>query len=196
MKAVAAATAQILLDVHGLQVIQGDLTPRVDRASEALLADAESQLQVVSSGSVLMSVVEREKLQDDPEYGAAPPRLLSLLFGGGSPPEDRVQKATRILQSHMGTRRPDKSFVIDISVSSKNPDEAARLANAIATVYLEREFDARAEASKRTSGTLQSRLAELGNVWRAARSASRISRRRTRSSVRAANSSPSSSSVR
>ena len=56
------ATAQILLDVHGLQVIQGDLTPRVDRASEALLADAESQLQVVSSGSVLMSVVEREKL--------------------------------------------------------------------------------------------------------------------------------------
>jgi Chain length determinant protein len=54
------ATAQILLDVHGLQVMQGDLTPRVDRASDALLADAESQLQVVSSGSALMSVVERE----------------------------------------------------------------------------------------------------------------------------------------
>jgi uncharacterized protein involved in exopolysaccharide biosynthesis len=188
------ATAQILLDVHGLQVIQGDLTPRVDRASEELLADAESQLQVVSSGSVLMSVVEREKLQDDPEYGAARPGLLSLLFGGGSPPEDRVQKATRILQSRMGTRRPDKSFVIDVSVSSKNPDKAARLANAIATVYLEREFDARAEASKRTSGTLQSRLAELRE--RLARSAWRISRRRTRSSVRAANWSPSSSSVR
>jgi polysaccharide biosynthesis transport protein len=166
------ATAQILLDVHGLQVMQGDLTPRVDRASEALLADAESQLQVVSSGSVLMSVVEREKLQDDPEFGAAPPGLLSLLFGGGSGAEDRVQKATRILQNRMGTRRPDKSFVIDITVSSKNPDKAARLANAIATVYLEREFDARTEASKRTSGTLQSRLAELRE--RAARSARRV----------------------
>jgi polysaccharide biosynthesis transport protein len=166
------ATAQILLDVHGLQVMQGDLTPRVDRASEALLADAESQLQVVSSGSVLMSVVEREKLQDDPEFGAAPPGLLSLLFAGGSGPEDRVQKATRILQNRMGTRRPDKSFVIDITVSSKNPDKAARLANAIATVYLEREFEARTEASKRTSGTLQSRLAELRE--RLARSAQRV----------------------
>jgi polysaccharide biosynthesis transport protein len=166
------ATAQILLDVHGLQVMQGDLTPRVDRASEALLADAESQLQVVSSGSVLMLVVEREKLQDDPEFGAAPPGLLSLLFGGGPGAEDRVQKATRILQTRMGTRRPDKSFVIDITVSSKNPDKAARLANAIATVYLEREFDARTEASKRTSGTLQSRLAELRE--RAARSARRV----------------------
>jgi succinoglycan biosynthesis transport protein ExoP len=46
------------------------------------------------------------------------------------------------------------------------------LANAIATVYLEREFDARAEASKRTSGTLQSRLAELRE--RLARSAQRV----------------------
>jgi uncharacterized protein involved in exopolysaccharide biosynthesis len=51
------ATAQVLLDVHGLQVMQGDLTPRADRASDALLSDAESQLQVVSSGSVLRSVV-------------------------------------------------------------------------------------------------------------------------------------------
>ena len=95
------ATAQILLDVHGLQVMQGDLTPRVDRASDALLADAESQLQVVSSGSVLMSVVEREKLQDDPEFGAAPLGLLSSLFGS-SGQEDRVLKATRILQNRDG----------------------------------------------------------------------------------------------
>lgn len=165
------ATAQILLDVHGLQVLQGDLTPRVDRSSDALLADAESQLQVVSSGSVLMSVVEREKLQDDPEFGAAPPGFLSLLFGSPGH-EDRVLKATRILQSRMSTRRPDKSFVIDISVSSKDPAKAARLANAIATVYLEREFEARTEASKRTSGTLLSRLAELRE--RAARSARRV----------------------
>jgi uncharacterized protein involved in exopolysaccharide biosynthesis len=177
------ATAQILLDVHGLQVMQGDLTPRVDRASDALLADAESQLQVVSSGSVLMSVVEREKLQDDPEFGAAPPGLLSLLFGS-SGQEDRVLKATRILQTRTGTRRPDKSFVIDISVSSKDPAKAARLANAIATVYLEREFEAKTEASKRTSGSLQSRLAELRE--RAARAASRISKSRIKSSAQAA----------
>jgi polysaccharide biosynthesis transport protein len=166
------ATAQVLLDVHGLQVMQGDLTSRADRPSDALLSDAESQLQVVSSGGVLRSVVEREKLQDDPEFGAAPPSLLSSLFGSSSGQEDRVLKATRILQNRMGTRRPDKSFVIDISVSSKDPAKAARLANAIATTYLEREFEARAEASKRASGELLSRLNELRE--RAARSARRV----------------------
>ena len=62
--------------------------------------------------------------------------------------------------------------MIDISVSSKDPAKAARLANAIATVYLEREFEAKTEASKRTSGSLQSRLAELRE--RAARSARRV----------------------
>jgi uncharacterized protein involved in exopolysaccharide biosynthesis len=118
-----------------------------------------------------MSVVDREKLQDDPEFGAAPPGLLSSLFGN-SGQEDRILKATRILQNRMGTRRSDKSFVIDISVSSKDPAKAARLANAIATVYLERELEARTEAIKRTSGTLQSQLDELRE--RAVRSARRV----------------------
>jgi polysaccharide biosynthesis transport protein len=178
------ATAQVLLDVHGLQVMQGDLTPRADRASDALLSDAESQLQVVSSGSVLRSVVEHEKLQDDPEFGAAPPSFLSWLFGG-SGQEDRVLKATRILQTRMGTRRPDKSFVIDISVSSKEPAKAARLANAIATTYLAREFDARTEASKRTSEALLSRLAELRE--RSTRSARRVEEFKEQNKILGAN---------
>jgi polysaccharide biosynthesis transport protein len=163
------ATAQILLDVHGLQVLQGDLTPHADRSADAQLADAESQLQVISSSSVLMSVVESERLQDDPEFGGAGPGFLSSLFGGY---EDRVLKAARTLQSRMGTRRPDKSFVIDVSVSSSDPNKSARLANAIAKAYLDRQIDSRTDASKRTSGALVSRLAELKD--RASRSARRV----------------------
>jgi succinoglycan biosynthesis transport protein ExoP len=182
------ATAQILLDVHGLQVMQGDLMQRADRSSDALISDAESQLQVVSSGSVLRTVVEREKLQDDSEFGGAPPSLLSSLMSslfGSSEKEDRVLKATRILENRMGTRRPDKSFVIDISVSSKDPAKAARLANAIASVYLEHNFDARTEASKRTTGALESRLAELRD--RAARSARRVEEFKEQNKILGAN---------
>lgn len=183
------ATAQVLLDVHGLQVMQGDLTPRADRASDALLSDAESQLQVVSSGSVLRSVVEHEKLQDDPDFGEAPPgflaSFLASLFGSSGGQEDRVLKATRILQSKMGTRRPDKSFVIDISVTSKDPAKAARLANAIATVYLQHEFNARSDASQRTSGALLSRIAELRD--RASRSARRVEEFKEQNKILGAN---------
>src|SRR4029079_10526476 len=108
------ATAQILLDVKGLRVLQSDLNARAEQPRDTQLADAESQLQVVSSGGVLTAVVEREKLQDDPEFGAAPPSLLSSLlslFGVHGPEETPTDKAVRILAKRLVTKRPDKTFV-------------------------------------------------------------------------------------
>jgi polysaccharide biosynthesis transport protein len=157
------ATAQILLDVKGLRVLQSDLTARAEQPRDTQLADAESQLQVVSSGGVLTAVVEREKLQDDPEFGAAPPGLLSSLFGmfGSHAEESPTAKAVRILAKRLVTKRPDKTFVIDLSVWSVDPDKAARIANAIASVYLEQELTSKSDAAKRTNVALSSRLAEL-----------------------------------
>ncbi|HML06945.1 MAG TPA: exopolysaccharide transport family protein [Xanthobacteraceae bacterium] len=166
------ATAQILLDVKGLRVLQSDLTPRAEQSGDTQLADAESQLQVVSSGGVLTSVVEREKLQDDPEFGAATPGLLSSIIDPDRGPEDRVLKAMRSLQRRLGVRRPDKTFVLDVSVWSEEPAKAARIANAIATVYLEQELASKTDAAKRTNAALVSRLAELGE--RVSRSAHRV----------------------
>jgi uncharacterized protein involved in exopolysaccharide biosynthesis len=158
------ATAQILLDLQGLRVLQNDLTPRADQSSDAQLADAESQLQVISSGEVLTAVVEREKLQDDPEFGGASPGLLESLFGHSStaPTEqDRILRAVNVLRNRLVARRPDKTFVIDISIWSSNRDKAARLANDIANVYLEQQLAAKTAAAKRTNAALTARLAEL-----------------------------------
>jgi polysaccharide biosynthesis transport protein len=157
------ATAQILLDLQGLHVLQNDLTPRTDQSTDAQLVDAESQLQVVSSGTVLTSVVEREKLQDDPEFGAVPPGLLGSLLDGRSnlEPQDRILNAVRILHDHLTVRRPDRTFVIDVSVWSEDRIKAARIANAIVTIYIEKQLAAKTDAAKRTNSTLVSRLAEL-----------------------------------
>src|SRR5262249_12984725 len=103
------ATAQILLDLTGLRVLQSDINARTEQPSDTQLADAESQLQVVSSGSVLTAVVEREKLQDDREFGAAPPDLLTWIverFTGGREAETPTAKAVRILRKRLGTKRP------------------------------------------------------------------------------------------
>lgn len=157
------ATAQILLDLQGLHVLQNDLTPRADQSADAQLADAESQLQVVSSGTVLTSVVEREKLQDDPEFGAVPPGLLGSLLDGRSnlEPQDRILNAVRILHDHLTVRRPDRTFVIDVSVWSEDRIKAARIADAVATIYIDKQLAAKTDAAKRTNATLVSRLAEL-----------------------------------
>jgi uncharacterized protein involved in exopolysaccharide biosynthesis len=174
MPARYTATTQILLDPLGLRVLQNDLTTR-PTTGDTSLAEAESQLQVVSSAGVLTAVVEREGLQNDPEFGLAPPGLIATvtaLFAGAARPEGHVLKAVRILQTRVTTRRPDKTFVIDVSVWSENRDKAARIANAIASVYLEQEAAAKIDAAKRTNAALVARLAELRE--RVAQSAHRV----------------------
>jgi uncharacterized protein involved in exopolysaccharide biosynthesis len=168
------ATAQILLDPHGLHVLQNDLTPHSTTSGDASLAEAESQLQVVSSAGVLTAVVEREKLQTDHEFGEAPPSLLASIVGllVHSAPEDRTLKAVRILQSHLTTRRPDKTFVIDVSVWTQDRAKSARIANAIAAIYLDQEGTTKTDAAKRTTAALGSRLAELRE--RVSKSAHRV----------------------
>lgn len=163
MPARYTASTQILLDPHGLHVLQNDLSARSGASGDTSLAEAESQLQVVGSAGVLTAVVEREKLQTDPEFGEAPPGVLASIVGllAHSAPEDRALKAVRILQSRVIARRPDKTFVIDVSVWSEDRAKAARIANAIASVYLDQEGSTKTDAAKRTTAALGSRLSEL-----------------------------------
>ena len=157
------AKAQILLDPQGLQVLQNDLTHGAT-AADAGLAQAESQLRVIASPNVLAKVIEREKLTDDPEFGAAPPGLLSrllVLLRGSSEPDDPAVKALRILQTKVGAYRPDRTYVIEAIVSTTDPQKSARIANAIATTYIDQEVAAKSELARRTSASLAARLDEL-----------------------------------
>ncbi len=158
------ATARILIDPYGLQIVQNDLTSKPSQ-SENLLADVESQLQVITSDSVLSKVVAREHLADDVEFGKAPPSLigeaLALIIGSQAVPQDPAEKALRILRTRVQVQRPEKTFVINLSVSSRNPQRAAQIANAIASVYLEDQTQARSQAAGRAEQALTGRLNEL-----------------------------------
>ncbi len=157
------ATTQLVLDPAGLQILGNDLTPRPNQG-EISLADVESQLQIALSEVVLTSVVEREKLADDPEFGAAKDGLLGRLIAlitpqGGK--DDRAVKALRVLQKRIEARRPEKTLVLNISVWTENGEKSARIANAIAQAYLEQESVAKADAARRTNASLVARLNEL-----------------------------------
>jgi polysaccharide biosynthesis transport protein len=158
------ATARILIDPYGLQIVQNDLTSKPSQ-SENLLADVESQLQVITSDTVLSKVVAREHLADDAEFGKAPPSLLAdalaLIIGSQGVPQDPAEKALRILRTRVQVQRPEKTFVINLSVSSRNPQRAAQIANAIASVYLEDQTQARSQAAGRAEQALTGRLNEL-----------------------------------
>ncbi|WP_162560715.1 GumC family protein [Methylobacterium durans] len=163
------ATAKILLDPRNLQVFQNDINPTAGNGEEATLI-SESQLQVVRSTSVLTSVVQSEHLATDPEFGAPRPGLLAAfktsLLGPpqtdkATEPETPEARALRALDRAVAVRRPDKTFVIEIGLSTESAEKSARIANAVGDAFLKELARVRTDEVERASGALEARLGEL-----------------------------------
>ncbi|WP_018265236.1 GumC family protein [Methylosinus sp. LW4] len=141
------ASAQLLIEM------------RPDRSigADAILAHApvnrqtmKSDIAVIRSAALLRRVVERERLADDPEFGAA-----AL---------DRLRSALSVAQLRY-------SPVIKIAVTATDPAKAARLADAIADAFVVDRLDTRLEAARRASAWLAERLVALQRQSRASEEA-------------------------
>ena len=133
------ATAQIYIDPHGLPGVDKEGTPQGED-SNGFINFVESQSLVLTSRIVLERVVASEKLDRDDEFVGAP-SLWSHLFAsapqGAKPAADNVDAAVAALASRIAVHRPERTFVIDLSVRSRDPEKAARLANAVANAFIE-----------------------------------------------------------
>ncbi|BBU62374.1 hypothetical protein MSC49_23090 [Methylosinus sp. C49] len=141
------ASAQLLIEM------------RPDRSigADAILARApinrqtmKSDIAVMRSAALLRRVVERERLADDPEFGAA---------------------ALERLRSALSVAQLRYSPVIKIAVTSTDPAKAARLADAIADAFVVDRLDTRLEAARRASAWLAERLVALQRQLRASEEA-------------------------
>ncbi len=180
------ATSLVLLDR------QREKAPGV----EAILTDVnldfamvESQMAIIRSSVFLRRVVDKERLVSDPEFGTrrgppSPGFFASLrgLFSGGSaaeeaapkPPEEPdeqpmprdVLHSVEALKGAVSVARNGQGHVLAISVVSRDPARAARLANAVADAFLVDKLDTRFEAAKRASAWLSDRLVDLRNQLR------------------------------
>jgi capsular exopolysaccharide synthesis family protein len=126
---------------------------RSERAigADAILTQAQigrqtmkSEIAVIKSAALLRRVVERERLDEDSEFGA----------GSTAATIDRLKNA-------LAVAAPRNSPVIKISVTSANSAKAARLANAVADAFLVDKLDTRLEAARRASAWLADRLVAL-----------------------------------
>lgn len=162
------STAQIFVDPRGLQVFDNELTPR-QQDSNTAINFVESQARIVTSQSVLSRVVDTERLTEDPEFNGqggaswAMTLLRSLGLGraGEEPLEQRERTALNALYDRVIVRRPERTFVIEVTVRAADADKAAHLANAVAHAYIDSQTAARAEAARRATQALTNRLDEL-----------------------------------
>lgn len=144
--------------------------PDVNGDSDKPILDEEgvtSQVQVISSTDILKQVARKLKLADRPEFDpAANMGLLDrvLVLAGlendprDIPADERVLKAMR---DHLNVYLVEKSRVIVVSFSSRDPQLAADVPNAIADAYIAVQRDAKLESNNDATGWLRPEIADL-----------------------------------
>jgi uncharacterized protein involved in exopolysaccharide biosynthesis len=161
------AATRILIDPRGYQVVEKDLTPH-NQSGENSAAHVENQMRVLTSDWVLRQVVEQEQLAADPEFGNKPPSLLGrslamlqVMFGLPMEPAHPEAAALRQLRRIAWAERQRDSHVVDLFVSTRDAEKSARIANAVAAIYVQSEQTARNDAAQRVSQSLAGRAEEL-----------------------------------
>lgn len=168
-----AAVTQILIDPRGIQVVKDGVTP-ADQASDASLLLVDSQIRVLISDDVLRQVVQRYKLDQDPEFVRSASLLetvkgsLSSLLGASGAPADDALTALRTLRDRTAARRLERSFVVELAVTTDDRRKSADLAQAIAETYLSTVSQAQAQVTRKAGEAVASRLGELQDDLREA----------------------------
>src|SRR6188768_2981475 len=161
------AVAQLLIDPNDLRVMDNAVT-QSNTMNEAATAYVESQARVLTSDTVLRKVIEQQRLDKDSEFAQPPSAVRAALsvvlqkFGFGTRHDpDPVVAVLQELAPKIGARRQERTYVVDLTASTRDPEKSARIANAIIAAYLEDQSDARTSAAKRATEALSGRLQEL-----------------------------------
>jgi uncharacterized protein involved in exopolysaccharide biosynthesis/Mrp family chromosome partitioning ATPase len=148
------ATTQILIDPMDLHAVATDLAP-ANQANDAAVLLVESQVRVLTSDNVLRRVIKAEGLDHDPEFVGRPSWFGSVASG------DSSLSALNALKRDIQVKRAERTYVVDISVTTHDPAKSARIANAMAQAYLAEQTEVRSDAARQISQSLSARLNEL-----------------------------------
>jgi uncharacterized protein involved in exopolysaccharide biosynthesis len=163
------ATVTLFVDSRSLQPLANTSGPAQGGDNNYEVSSVESQAKIITSRSVLSRVVADENLTDDPAFMQAGGtslgdwvRSLVGISPARAPTKEAHQlRALQELFERVTVRRPERTFIIDVSVRARTNDMAARLANAVAKAYLDEQAAAQAARARRANDALTSRLTEL-----------------------------------
>jgi polysaccharide biosynthesis transport protein len=174
------ADAYVLIDNRRVRAVESAYDAS-EAASEIATSMIDSQAEIARAGKVTARVIMNLGLLNDPEFASAmTPKqgafdefqrgamemlgLRPAAHGGGDAAMDeqsRMQNAVRAVEKNVEARRVARTMVLQISYTSANPAQAARLANAYADAYLAEQLDAKFDATRKASQWLEDRIAEL-----------------------------------
>jgi succinoglycan biosynthesis transport protein ExoP len=172
------AHAVLVIDTHKVQSWQ-TISPLGDMPLDS--ASVDTQIQIMKSDNVALSVVKDQHLNEDPEFISPKAGLIGTVIGFVSnqltnfislflptniPSEPTLelqimQRAVGTFQSRLDAKRLGLTYAIEIDFSSLSPDRAALIANAVADAYVVDSLEAKYQTTRRAAIWLQERLKEL-----------------------------------
>ena len=164
------STATIMINPRQERILSQDQSISDTPANSAIV---DSELEVLRSRELAERLVEAMHLETRAEWNPdlRPRNPLAGFISGlkfwthhaedgessSGVNQDVVDRVARAIS----VRRRALSFVIDISVTARDPGNAARMANKAVDAYLEMGYEARVETTHRASGWLEQRLRRL-----------------------------------
>ena len=168
-KPVYEASATILIDPRRPDVLADNAL-----ASQFLQENftIDSEIEIIKSSELLKSVVSSLDLFANPEilvpslFGQARQQVQQWVYDLLKIPdeeivEDKKKIMLKALKSHVKARRIRRTYAIQVSYSSTDPERAAEITNAIVQKYLDDKLETRFAAAKHANTWLRERLSKL-----------------------------------
>ena len=168
------ATTDILID-H--QLSRFDDQPADLRAIMDNEASTLSQIEIIKSAAVATMVVDKLNLEESEEFSADGRSAVGEMVGGlkniikslattssdqkAGEKEILRHKIIDVLRKNVAVTRTGQTYVINVGYTSKSPQLATSIVNAIAAAYISDQLGAQSEAAERAGIWLQSRIDEL-----------------------------------
>jgi len=179
------ATARVMLDVNRQEVAPTDATqaqqPQGQASSDAAI---DTEIEVIRSRALGAQVVRALGLDRDPEFNpalgqpesasgpmqqavaaakqgferATPQDARNLPAASADPAMDDIVDA---VLGGLSIRRAGTSYAIDLYYTGPDPEKAARIANAFATLYTRYTLSQKVDENQQAVGLLDSRIEEL-----------------------------------
>ena len=162
------ASTEILIDPRKKKTVESEVVPSgLGTTVGDNFALVDSQVKVILSDAVLRPVVRSQHLENDPEFGAKTPGLLSdirnAILGNSASeaPLTAEDRALREFREQIEVTRESQTYVIKIAVSTTDPVKSARLAQSIADSYLADQSEMKIETTRHVSSQMDGQLETL-----------------------------------
>ncbi len=164
------ATATVLFDAANQSVL--DLNQMLGQQAGPPIS-IQNQVEILNSRSFAGKVVDKLKLDTDPEIGSPTAghgfgliNSIKQLFGMQAPADNSLEEKQHIATinaflDHLTAEVTPGTSVIAIAFSSEDPSKAAQIANTTADSYITDQLEAKFEATRIANTWLSQRLADL-----------------------------------